>query len=194
MPDYSIELSYPGKVIAGIDEAGRGPLAGPVVAAAVIIDPNKLISGINDSKLISEKKRLELYEFITANYLYAVGIATPEEIDRLNILNATKLACTRAFDDLRVTADIALVDGNMKFDRANFVSIVKGDKKSLSIAAASIIAKVTRDRIMQKLETEYPIYNWGKNKGYPTKDHAEAIKLHGPCPYHRKSFRVPEFG
>jgi ribonuclease HII len=193
MPDLSIEENYPGKIIAGIDEAGRGPLAGPVIAAAVIVDLNNIIQGINDSKLISESKRLKLFELITTNYPYAIGVASAEEIDELNILNATKLACMRAYDELKVHADIALIDGNMKFDRTNFISIVKGDRKSLSIAAASIIAKVTRDSIMQQLELEYPAYNWGQNKGYPTKDHADAIRNYGISPHHRKSFRVPEF-
>ncbi len=191
MADYSIELNYVGKIIAGIDEAGRGPLAGPVVASAVIIDPTNIMPGINDSKLIPEKKRLELYKFITANYIYAVGIASQEEIDEFNILNATKLACMRAFDSLSTKADMALVDGNMKFDRPNFISIVKGDSKSFSIASASIIAKVTRDRIMQELHVQYPLYCWNQNKGYPTRDHAIAIRTHGMSPHHRRSFRVP---
>jgi ribonuclease HII len=193
MPDLSIEQNYTGKIIAGIDEAGRGPLAGPVIAAAVIVDQNNLIPGINDSKLLSEAKRLEFFKFITTNYSYAIGIATPQEIDEINILNATKLACIRAYDELKVHANIALVDGNMKFDRPNFISIVKGDQKSISIASASIIAKVTRDKIMHVLHSDYPDYNWNKNKGYPTKDHAEAIRNHGSSPHHRKSFRVPEF-
>lgn len=193
MPDLSIELNYPGKIIAGIDEAGRGPLAGPVIAAAVIVDTNNLIPGINDSKLISEVKRENLYNLIVTNYPFSIGVATPQEIDELNILNATKLACTRAFDGLTTQPDIALIDGNMKFDRPNFISIVKGDQKSLSIAAASIIAKVTRDRIMHELHLQHPQYLWHRNKGYPTKDHAEAIKAHGPSPHHRTSFRVPEF-
>jgi ribonuclease HII len=191
MIDYSIELSLQG-VIAGIDEAGRGPLAGPVVAAAVIIDPNNLIPGINDSKLISEKKRLELYKFITANYPYSIGIATNEEIDEINILQATKLACTRAFDALPMKADTVIIDGNMKFEQKNFISIIKGDQKSLSIAAASIIAKVTRDKIMLDLHESFPQYSWDKNKGYPTKDHTVAIRNFGSSIHHRKTFKVPE--
>lgn len=195
MADYTLELSYLPQIVAGIDEAGRGPLAGPVYAAAVIIDNSKILSTINDSKLLSAKQRDAMYQFITENYAYGIGQASAAEIDQFNILNASKLACIRAFEQLSFThqVDIVLVDGNMQFSQPNFKSIIKGDQKSLSIAAASIIAKVTRDRVMVDLSTEYPVYNWSQNKGYPTKDHAAAINQYGSSVHHRKSFKVPQY-
>jgi ribonuclease HII len=188
MADFEIEQEYFGKIIAGVDEAGRGPLAGPVVAAAVIVDQSKLIPGIRDSKKIAKKKRETLYEFITANYCYGVGVVSPGEIDVINILEATIKACCLAVESLKKRPEIVLVDGNMKFSDARFISFVKGDDKSVSIAAASIVAKVTRDRIMQGLAIEYPAYDWQKNSGYGTKHHLEAIAIHGATTHHRKSF------
>ncbi|MGC0371598.1 MAG: hypothetical protein DGJ47_000289 [Rickettsiaceae bacterium] len=188
--NLDIENQYAGKIIAGIDEAGRGPLAGPVVAAAVIVDQDHIIEGINDSKKIGIKKRVQLYDQIVDNYQYAVGIVSPEEIDEINILQATIKACQEAESSLNAPSDVVLVDGNMKFSDGRFKSIVKGDSKSISIAAASIVAKVTRDRIMQKLHIQYPQYNWQKNSGYGTKEHIAAIAKHGFTEHHRRSFRV----
>jgi ribonuclease HII len=188
MADFEIENQYFGKIIAGVDEAGRGPLAGPVVAAAVIVDQTKLIPGIRDSKKIAKKKRETLYEFITENYCYGVGIVSPEEIDEINILEATIKACCLAVESLKERPEIVLVDGNMKFSDSRFNSFIKGDDKSVSIAAASIIAKVTRDRIMSNLACEYAAYDWQKNSGYGTKHHLEAIAVHGATAHHRKSF------
>lgn len=189
MPNLEIELTYAGKIIAGVDEAGRGPLAGPVVAAAVIIDQNNIIEGIKDSKKLSAKTRDILYEKITSNYIWEVGIVSATEIDQINILQATKKACELAVNALNISPEIVIIDGNMKFHDHRFISIIKGDNLSISIAAASIIAKVTRDRIMQQLDKEYPQYLWHQNSGYGTKAHLEAIKKHGQTFYHRKSFK-----
>lgn len=188
MINLDIEKSYNGKVVAGIDEVGRGPLAGPVVAAAVIIDSDVLIDGIKDSKQISPKKREKLAEQINSNYSYGIGEASVSEIDELNILNATKLAIVRAAQNLPIEPDIVLVDGNMKFDDESFKSIIKGDAISKSIAAASIIAKVYRDDLMQKLADIYPQYGWEKNVGYGTPTHIAAIKQYGPVVEHREKF------
>lgn len=190
MADLEIERSYQGKIIAGVDEAGRGPLSGPVVAAAVIVDQNNIIEGIRDSKKISKKKREVLYEQITSAYKYSVGVVSAAEIDQINILQATIKSCKMAVSALSIAPEIVLVDGNMKFDDARFYSIVKGDDKSLSIAAASIVAKVTRDRLMEELSAEFPDYAWSKNSGYGTKDHLEAIKKFGITKHHRKTFKV----
>lgn len=190
MPNLEIESQYPNQIIVGIDEAGRGPLSGPVVAAAVIIDQNYIIEGIRDSKKLSAKKRELLYKEITTYYQYGVGIISSEEIDKINILEATKKACILALEDIKTKVDIVLVDGNMKFDDPRFISIIKGDDKSLSIASASIIAKITRDKIMQKLSIEFPEYQWQKNSGYGTEDHLNAIRKHGYSIHHRKSFKV----
>lgn len=192
MVDLSIEQEYPDKIIAGIDEAGRGPLAGPVVAAAVIINPNHIIKGINDSKKITAKNRTLLYSQITLHYIWSVGIVEAQEIDEINILQATIKACHMAESSLKNRPDIVLVDGNMKFNDSRFISIIKGDNKSLSIAAASIIAKVTRDRIMQQLDQQYPLYGWHKNSGYGTKQHVESIIQHGLTDQHRKSFKLKQ--
>lgn len=186
----TLENKYLG-VVAGVDEAGRGPLAGPVVAAAVIIDQTNIIRGIKDSKKLSYKKRELLYELITQNYTWAVGMVFQNEIDEINILEATKKACIVAVENLALKPNTVLIDGNMKFpDHQHFVSIVNGDNLSISISAASIIAKVTRDRLMLEYAKEFPEYNWHKNSGYGTKDHLQAIKLHGTTPYHRQSFKV----
>lgn len=178
------------KAICGIDEAGRGPLAGPVCAAAVILPKNTIIEGVNDSKKLSEKKREALFDVIKDTALsYCVAYASVEEIESMNILNATMLAMKRSVDGLNVKADYAMIDGN-RMPRLEVESecIVKGDAKSMSIACASILAKVSRDRLLYKYAEEYPQYHFDKHKGYGTKLHVEAIKKYGPCPYHRMSF------
>ena len=194
-PLYLYDLEY--KNVIGVDEAGRGPLAGPVVAAAVILKQySEELDEINDSKKLTEKKREKLYDIILNNFNVAVGIASVEEIDKLNILNADFLAMRRALKDLEKFQDakkdyIVLVDGNLKIKEyeGKQLPIVKGDAKSLSIAAASIIAKVTRDRIMKDLGLKYPDYDFEKNKGYGTKKHVEAIKTKGVLKnVHRKVF------
>ncbi len=188
--NLEIENQYIGQIVAGIDEAGRGPLAGPVVAAAVIINQNNIIDGINDSKKLNATKREYLYNEITSSYIWAVGIISPDEIDKINILQATIKACIIAEQGLVTKANIVLVDGNMKFNDARFVSIVKGDAKSISIAAASIVAKVTRDKIMHTLSLRHPNYGWHKNSGYGTKEHIAAMIKYGVCEHHRKSFKI----
>jgi len=175
--------------ICGIDEAGRGPLAGNVVAAAVILPEGFLPDGLNDSKKLSEKKRERLYDIITQNAIWAVGKATPAEIDELNILNATMLAMNRAVSALSTSADFALVDGNCaRGFSIPTKTVVGGDAKSPSIAAASILAKVTRDRMCYEFDKQYPEYGFAKHKGYGTKVHIEAIKACGVTPIHRPSF------
>jgi ribonuclease HII len=177
------------KVIVGVDEAGRGPLAGDVYAAAVVLSP-EIIEGINDSKKISEKKREKLYEeIILKSITYSVGVASVDEIERLNILNASMLAMKRAVERLDSTCEIVYIDGN-KAPSLSLPSktIVKGDGLSASIAAASIIAKVSRDRYMLEMDKIYPEYGFAKHKGYGTKEHCENIKKYGICPIHRKSF------
>ncbi|MBQ3380078.1 MAG: ribonuclease HII [Clostridia bacterium] len=176
-------------VVAGTDEAGRGPLAGPVVAAAVIL-PKEPIEGINDSKKLSEKKREALYDVIMARAVsVGVGYADEREIDEINILNAAMRAMARAVDDLNVRPDFVLIDGNTsRFMEIPHRCIVKGDQKSASVAAASIIAKVTRDRLMAEYAKKYPEYGFEKHKGYPTREHTELIKKYGPCKIHRKTF------
>ncbi len=188
MPTLELESQYKGKIIAGVDEVGRGPLAGPVVAAAVVVLPEIFIDGINDSKKLSLKKREELSSLIINNYNYSIGEATVEEIEELNISGATKLAMSRAVKGLPSTPDVILVDGNMKFDDIRYVSIIKGDSLSISIAAASIIAKVYRDNLMKKLSILYPEYGWEKNSGYGTHMHISAIKKYGITVEHRKKF------
>ena len=194
-PLYLYDLEY--KNVIGVDEAGRGPLAGPVVAAAVILKQySEELDEINDSKKLTEKKREKLYDIILNNFNVAVGIASVEEIDKLNILNADFLAMRRALKDLEKFHEakkdyIVLVDGNLKIKEyeGKQLPVVKGDAKSLSIAAASIIAKVTRDRIMKDLGLKYPDYDFEKNKGYGTKKHVEAIKTKGVLKsVHRKVF------
>ena len=177
--------------ICGIDEAGRGPLAGPVVVAAVILPKDSMIEGVNDSKKVSEKKREKLYDEITSSAItWGVGIIDQKEIDDLNILNATKKGLTAAVAGLTERPDIILVDALTGIDTLGipYQSIIKGDAKSYSIAAASIIAKVTRDRIMRQWDEIYPEYGFEKHKGYGTKAHIEVIKNNGICPIHRKSF------
>lgn len=177
--------------ICGIDEAGRGPLAGPVVVAAVIMPKDSMIEGVNDSKKVSEKKREKLYELIIEEAIsYSVGIVDQNEIDRINILNATKAGLTEAVRTLKVKPELILVDALTNIDTCGvpYQSIIKGDAKSYSIAAASIIAKVTRDRIMREWDNIYPQYGFAQHKGYGTKMHMEAIREYGLTPIHRKSF------
>lgn len=177
-------------VVCGVDEAGRGPLAGPVFAAAVILPQGLAIEGIDDSKKLSEKKREALYDEIKSLAVaFNVAFATEKEIDEVNILNATFLAMKRAVGGLSLRPDLVLVDGNRAPDlELPTKTIVKGDSLSVSIAAASILAKVERDRLMEKLSEKYPSYGLEKHKGYGTKMHVEAIKRHGPAEVHRKSF------
>lgn len=178
------------KNICGVDEAGRGPLAGPVCAAAVILKPDDIIEGVNDSKKLSEKKREMLYDVIKERAVsYSIAFSTLEEIEELNILNATMLAMKRAVEGLEVPADYAIIDGNKTPALqipCNYV--IKGDANSMSIAAASILAKVTRDRLLLEYAKEYPQYQFEKHKGYGTKAHREALLEYGPCPVHRLSF------
>lgn len=176
--------------ICGVDEAGRGPLAGPVCAAAVILPKGEIIEGVNDSKKLTEKKREALYDVIKEKAVaYSIAFASVEEIEEMNILNATMLAMKRAVEGLEVPADYAMIDGN-KIPDLNIPAecVVKGDANSMSIAAASILAKVTRDRLCAEYETEYPQYGFAKHKGYGTKQHREMILKYGPCKIHRMSF------
>lgn len=187
--EYDRSLNVP--LLCGVDEAGRGPLAGDVYAAAVILPPDAELPGLNDSKKLSEKKREALYDLICAQAVsYCVATATPEEIDRLNILNATFVAMQRAIDGLSVPPDYVLIDGNRR--PATIIQpcscVVKGDATSASIAAASILAKVSRDRYMKQIAERYPEYGFTKHKGYPTKDHYAAIAEYGVLDIHRKSF------
>ena len=177
--------------IAGIDEAGRGPLAGPVVVGVVIMPKDSMIEGVNDSKKVSEKKREKLYDEITNEAIaWGVGIVDQNRIDEINILNATKEAVTMAISSLKVKPDLILVDALTNIDTLGipYKSIIKGDAKEYSIAAASIIAKVTRDRIMRQWDEVFPEYGFKGHKGYGTKKHIEAIKEYGPCMLHRKTF------
>ncbi len=176
---------------AGVDEAGRGPLAGPVVAAAVMLQKEFQIPGLNDSKKLSHTKREKLFDEIKEKALYVgIGIVDNNEIDRINILQAALRAMEIAVENLKVSPDFLLIDGNQKTSLIiPQKAIIKGDSKSTSIAAASIIAKVTRDRIMSEFDSQYPEYNFTKHKGYPTKEHYEMIKKYGPCPIHRKTFK-----
>ena len=184
---------YEDLVEAGCDEAGRGCLAGSVYAAAVILPPDYENELLNDSKKLSAKKRYTLRAEIERDAVaWAVGVVTPEEIDKINILNASFLAMHRALDQLKVRPEAVIVDGNRfkPYQELPFTTIVKGDGKYLSIAAASILAKTYRDDYMQALAKEYPQYDWQSNMGYPTKKHRKAIREHGVTPYHRKSFNL----
>ena len=184
---------YEGKIEAGCDEAGRGCLAGSVFAAAVILPEDYQNELLNDSKQLTEKKRYQLREIIQRDAVaWAVGIVTPEEIDKINILNASILAMHRALDQLKVRPEAIIVDGNRfkPYQKIPYTTIVKGDGKYLSIAAASILAKTYRDDYMNRLAEEYPQYDWLSNKGYPTKKHRDAIRQYGITPYHRKTFNM----
>ena len=193
MPSFEYEEKHYAEgytAVCGCDEAGRGPLCGPVVAAAVILPCGLEIEGLNDSKKISEKKREALFEVIKEKAIaYAIAEASPDEIDEINILNASMLAMRRAVEALQVKADFALIDGNCSrgFEIPT-ETVVKGDAKSYSIAAASILAKVTRDRGCAELDKMYPEYGIAKHKGYPTKDHMDAVRKYGPAPIYRMSF------
>lgn len=197
MPNFSIENNYRAKgfsIIAGIDEAGRGPWCGPVAAGAVILVPQRcppeLLVGLDDSKKLKPAKREALFELLCLNATIGVGLASAEEIDQYNILAATLLAMQRAIANLNTAPDFALVDGNRCPNLpCPAQAVVKGDGLSLSIAAASIVAKVTRDHIMADLATAYPAYGWERNAGYGTKEHQEALKIHGVTPHHRRTFK-----
>ncbi len=185
-------FTYPSfDLIAGVDEVGRGPLVGDVVTAAVILDPKKPIAGLADSKKLSEKKREALYELILENALcYAIGRCSAEEIDRFNILQATMIAMQRAVAGLSIQPQFVLIDGNRCPELPMpSQAVVKGDSLVQEISAASILAKVTRDREMAELDRQYPQYGFAKHKGYPTAQHLEALQLHGPLSEHRKSFK-----
>ena len=192
LKEYETKLYKDGlKYIAGIDEAGRGPLAGPVVVGVAIMKPESFIEGVNDSKKVSEKKRELLYEQITNEAIdWAVGIVDQNEIDKINILNATKKALTMAISNLKIKPERILVDALEHIDTCKipYTSIIKGDAKIYSISAASIIAKVTRDRIMREYDEIYPQYGFSTHKGYGTSKHIQAIREYGPCPLHRRSF------
>ena len=189
----SLLTHYSELVEAGCDEAGRGCLAGPVVAAAVILDRNKDYPELNDSKQLTEKKRMQLRELVMKEALsYGVGIVTAQEIDEINILNASFLAMHRALDQLKIRPELLLIDGNRfnPYKKVKHVCVVGGDGKYQSIAAASILAKTTRDMMMEQYGEQYPVYNWKKNKGYPTPEHKQAIADHGTTPLHRMTFNM----
>lgn len=194
MPDYEFEKAAVNSgfsCICGVDEAGRGPLAGPVCAAAVILPEGAVIAGLDDSKKLTEKKRERLYDIIKETAVdYSVACGTLEEIETVNILEATYLAMNRAIEGLNIKPDFALIDGNRvpRGIKIPCETIVKGDSKSMSVAAASVLAKVTRDRLMLEYDKKYPEYNFKKHKGYGTKEHTELIKQYGPCEIHRLSF------
>ena len=193
MPDYHLEdeVSADGFLsVCGVDEAGRGPLSGPVVAAACILPRGLVIERLNDSKKLSPKRREQLFDEICEKAIaYSIAEASPEEIDSLNILNATMLAMRRAIEGLSVPADFALIDGNCARDiPVPCRTVVSGDATSSSIAAASILAKVTRDRLCLLDDEHYPQYGFAKHKGYGTKLHMDALRTYGPCPIHRRSF------
>ena len=193
-PNFLLEkdLIHSGySIIAGVDEVGRGPLAGPVTAAAVILDPLNIPENLNDSKLLSLKQREKIYEELMCSSTFAIAHVSPEEIDKLNILQASLLAMVNAVSKLNVTPNHILIDGNKVPEQLGGMAtaIVKGDSKVASIAAASIIAKVTRDRLMRDLDSDFPVYEWAKNSGYPTKCHMNAILQYGITPHHRRSFK-----
>ena len=193
MPDYSIEQELHGEgftYVCGVDEAGRGPLCGPVFAAACILPDGLYIEGLNDSKKLTEKKREKLFDIIKKEAVaYSIASADVEEINEMNILEADLLAMRRAIDGLGVKADFAIIDGNIARDfPIPARAVVKGDSKSMSIAAASVLAKVARDRLCLELDREYPQYGIAKHKGYGTKEHKEALRKYGPSPIHRKKF------
>ena len=190
--DYEIKAGKKGyRLIAGVDEAGRGPLAGPVVAAAVVLPADAILQGLDDSKKLSPTRREELFPKIqTQAVVYGVAVVNPEVIDKINILQAALLAMQQAVEQLQPVPDLLLIDGNQKIASSiEQWAIVKGDSKSLSIAAASVLAKVTRDHIMQDYHQLYPQYEFARHKGYGTKLHRDLIAEHGPCPIHRSTFK-----
>lgn len=193
---WEIEDSLGLNVICGVDEAGRGPLAGPVCAAAVILPKHLQIPGLNDSKKLTDKKRRELFPVIQQQAIaYGIGLASEAEIDEINILQATFLAMRRALSQLSIRPEIALIDGNRETDFGLPVkTVVKGDSLSANIAAASVLAKVTRDNIMVELAQQYPEYGFEIHKGYGTKAHYEALRTYGPSPIHRRSFLKKFYG
>ena len=189
----SLLTHYSDVIEAGCDEAGRGCLAGPVVAAAVILDKDKDYPELNDSKQLTEKKRMQLRELVMKEALaYGVGIVTAQEIDETNILKASFLAMHRALDQLKIRPELLLIDGNRfnPYKKVKHICVVGGDAKYQSIAAASILAKTTRDMMMEQYGEQYPVYNWKKNKGYPTPEHKQAIAEHGTSPLHRMTFNM----
>ena len=193
---WEIEDSLGLHLICGVDEAGRGPLAGPVCAAAVILPEHLQIPGLNDSKKLTDKKRRELFPIIQEQAVaWGIGLASETEIDEINILRATFLAMRRALEQLNARPEIALIDGNRETDFGLPVkTVVKGDSLSANIAAASVLAKVTRDNIMVEMAEQYPEYGFEIHKGYGTKAHYEALRTYGPCPIHRKTFLKKFYG
>ena len=193
---WEIEDSLGMHLICGVDEAGRGPLAGPVCAAAVILPTHLQIPGLNDSKKLTDKKRRELFPIIQEQAVaWGIGLASETEIDEINILQATFLAMRRALEQLSARPEIALIDGNRETDFGLPVkTVVKGDSLSANIAAASVLAKVTRDNIMTEMANQYPEYGFEIHKGYGTKAHYEALRTYGPCPIHRKTFLKKFYG
>lgn len=188
-PTFEIEDSFDGRLVAGVDEAGRGPWAGPVVAAAVILNPQCTPAGIRDSKTLSEKRRKEIASALWKVARIGVGVASVEEIDSINIGKATLMAMSRAVASLPAAPGVCIVDGKLKPKLpCRAYTVIKGDAKSMSIAAASIIAKTTRDRMMRELAREFPHYAWEKNKGYGVEEHRLALEAHGVTPHHRRSF------
>lgn len=190
MPDFELEMAIEG-VVAGVDEVGRGPLAGPVMAAAVILDPARIPDGLNDSKKMTKRQREAIYPLILESSIVSVGEASVEEIDQINILRASHLAMERAVAGLAERPDHVLVDGTMVPRGLNIPAspVVRGDGKSLSIAAASIVAKIGRDLLMESLAQQYPGYGWETNMGYPSKSHRLALQNLGVTPHHRRSFK-----
>lgn len=194
MPDFLLEQAAQANGysrIAGVDEVGRGPLCGPVTAAAVVLNSDDIPDGLNDSKKLSAKRRAALYDEILERAQVGIGHATVAEIDDINILQASHLAMIRAIDNLPIQPDYVLIDGNRapKALQISHETVVKGDAKSASIAAASIVAKITRDAIMAELDAQFPGYDWVKNAGYPTADHLAALHRLGVTPHHRRSFK-----
>lgn len=194
MPDFEFETACRAngyRAVAGVDEVGRGPLCGPVTAAAVILDPERIPDGLNDSKKLSAAKREHLFDAIVTSARVGIGHASVQEIDQINILQASHLAMMRALAELGADVDYVLIDGNRapKALTLPHDCLVKGDARSCSIAAASIVAKITRDRIMTALDAEFPGYGWAKNAGYPTKEHLDALSQLGITPHHRCSFK-----
>lgn len=196
MPSYDLERRHWAagrRYVAGLDEAGRGCLAGPVVAAAVVLPPDARLAGLDDSKRLSPERRAALHARIYGEALaVGVGQCTPAEVDRLNVLRAALEAMRRAVADLALPPDVLLVDGNQPLAAPPCPqeTVVRGDARCFSIAAASVVAKVTRDRLMVELDEAYPHYGWARHKGYPTVEHYDALAAHGPSPHHRRSFRL----